>query len=450
MCRTRQAGLDIALSALAALITASFAAWAAAPLTAAGATSRTSPASFTTTAGYLSGVAATSATNAWAVGGAHDDTLLVMHWNGTSWSRVRAPRLHGAAFLQSVAASSARDAWAVGAVGNRTLILHWNGVSWKRVPSPSPAGSPQLTSVTVSTRGAAWAVGFRHTRNGPVYLILHWTGRNWRLTRNPAALVHGTTGEGLLQGVAASSAHGAWLVGSGAPGYWTVFARWNGSHWKQVPSPNIVGGILYGVATGPHGTAWAVGHVGGRTLIMHWNGSVWRRMRSASARSTTVLQSVAAGADDEAWAVGEYGAGHTYILHWNGHSWQHVASPNPSVGGATDDFLAGVAAYSSGAWAVGYTGGGDGVILNWNGASWKQRDGRSGGFVGSLSRGGASLRALAGVSARQSDLVARPRRPSSRPPGSRPGPLALVGSTPQPGCPRGRATASARPATRPR
>jgi hypothetical protein len=354
------------MAALAALVAA-----LAAPVAAARAATRTGPASFTTTTGYLSAVAATSPANAWAVGGAHNDTVLILHWNGRNWARARTPRLDGVAFLQSVAATSARNAWAVGAVGKKTLILHWNGVSWKRVPSPSPMGFPQLTSVTVTTRGGAWAVGFRQTRNGPVYLILRWTARKWRLARNPAALISGTAGDGLLQGVAASSAHSAWLVGSGAPGYWTVFAHWNGSHWKQVPSPNILGGLLNCVATAPHGTAWAVGHVGGRSLIMHWNGSAWRRVRSPSPSSTVVLESVATSAAGESWAVGEYGAGRTYILHWNGHSWRHAASPNPLVGGATDDFLAGVATYSSGAWAVGYTGGGDGVILHWDGARWR-------------------------------------------------------------------------------
>ena len=41
--------------------------------------------------------------------------------------------------VSAVAATSARNAWAVGG-GPRTVILHWNGAAWKRVPSPSLAG----------------------------------------------------------------------------------------------------------------------------------------------------------------------------------------------------------------------------------------------------------------------------------------------------------------------
>ena len=55
----------------------------------------------------------------------------------------REPRNDG--YLTGVAATSAASAWAVGstaiACSAKPLILHWNGTSWKRVPSPSPDGS---------------------------------------------------------------------------------------------------------------------------------------------------------------------------------------------------------------------------------------------------------------------------------------------------------------------
>src|SRR5215471_16759378 len=89
----------------------------------------------------LYAVAATSARNAWAVGGG------------------------GALF--GVAATSAGDAWAVGCAGNcfqgfggiKTLILHWNGTAWTRVPSPSPGVGSALSSVTAVSATSAWAVG---------------------------------------------------------------------------------------------------------------------------------------------------------------------------------------------------------------------------------------------------------------------------------------------------
>ncbi len=64
-----------------------------------------------------------------------------------------------------MAATSASNAWAVGFAtnhGTQTLILHWNGVKWARVPSPSPGPSDrddELAAVTAISSGNVWAVG---------------------------------------------------------------------------------------------------------------------------------------------------------------------------------------------------------------------------------------------------------------------------------------------------
>ena len=85
---------------------------------------------------FLSGVTATSGTSAWAVGdyctvGCIDkqqpmlDTL-ILHWNGRTWSKVPSPGPGTYASLSGVTATSGTDAWAVGSA----LILHWNGRAW--------------------------------------------------------------------------------------------------------------------------------------------------------------------------------------------------------------------------------------------------------------------------------------------------------------------------------
>src|SRR5689334_2210158 len=81
--------------------------------------------------GQLFGVAATSARNAWAVGGAvSSGKTLILHWDGNTWARVPSPTPVGDTELYAVAATSARNAWAVGGGGaapGKTIILHWNG-----------------------------------------------------------------------------------------------------------------------------------------------------------------------------------------------------------------------------------------------------------------------------------------------------------------------------------
>ena len=86
----------------------------------------------------LSGVAATSASNAWAVGGTGRGAPSS---DGTApgWRWVRGPAGSGGGALEAVAALSATDAWAVGTIDGKTLTEHWDGKTWTRVPSPSPA-----------------------------------------------------------------------------------------------------------------------------------------------------------------------------------------------------------------------------------------------------------------------------------------------------------------------
>jgi hypothetical protein len=95
----------------------------------------------------LAGVEAVSPKLAFVVGSYrlpkvnHQYTLLAQ-WNGARWMRVPTPSPGNYAnSLAGVAASSPSNAWAVGASGFgnertgltfKTLMLHWNGTSWTR------------------------------------------------------------------------------------------------------------------------------------------------------------------------------------------------------------------------------------------------------------------------------------------------------------------------------
>src|SRR5215469_15794125 len=109
----------------------------------------------------------------WAVGfklpgtpGANFKPLLAQ-WDGRRW---RATRLSAAAAgdgrLDGVAATSASNAWAVGATQEadhafRLLILHWNGRQWARVPAAPVLGyaSAELLGVAAASPSDAWVVG---------------------------------------------------------------------------------------------------------------------------------------------------------------------------------------------------------------------------------------------------------------------------------------------------
>lgn len=96
---------------------------------------------------------------------------IVEHWDGTSWSVV--PNEHPGGFheLTGIAAVSSADVWAVGSGTTQPLIEHWNGTSWSIVPSPAVSG--RLTALAVFSASDVWAVGYA---TGGVTLIENWDG----------------------------------------------------------------------------------------------------------------------------------------------------------------------------------------------------------------------------------------------------------------------------------
>jgi hypothetical protein len=340
---------------------------AAAQARAAGWTVVPSPSPGTHSIG-LTDVAVVSATSAWAVGFTNAtlnrEQALILHWNGSSWKQQSSPNT-GSAYneLDGVAATSPTNAWAVGYHNNgastprQTLILHWNGTAWKQVPSPNPTakGNNVLYGVAATSATDAWAVGYDNNSANPA-LIVHWNGTAWKQVPSPH--VSNVAGGPVLRGVAATSATNAWAVGdTGSVGaFQALIERWNGTVWKQVPAAASSGTpVLFGVAATSASNAWAVGtNCGGcsggqtpGTLIVHWNGTAWKQQSSPSpGGNSDQLERVAATSATNAWAVGFSST--ALIVHWDGTAWKQQSSPNP------DASVIGVAATSAtNAWAVG-------------------------------------------------------------------------------------------------
>ena len=330
--------------------------------------------------GALSGVAALSAKNAWAVGyrepSANTDVTLILHWNGTTWRQVPSPSPAGGsgAGLDGVAFSSGGNGWAVGTDGrtNDDLILRWNGKAWKQVPCPSPGSYPFLSDVAAVSATDAWAVGATHNSTDTTLtsFILHWNGKAWKQVPIPKP---GAFTE--LFGVAA--ARNIWAVGLfqvrlGYRAGGALLLHWNGKAWKQLRTPTPGAGPSYNaVAAVSASDAWAVGSTGintTATLTERWNGTAWKHVPSPNRAGSNDFYAVAAVSASDAWAVGATLNPVTVTLteRWNGKTWKVVPSP------AHNDALSGVAAASpDAAWAVGesFTSG-DILILDWNGTAW--------------------------------------------------------------------------------
>jgi hypothetical protein len=209
----------------------------------------------------LLAVAATSRVDAWAVGwsisqsytgGTGRSKTLIEHWDGTNWVRVPAPSPGFYAYLSGVAASSPDNAWAVGASDGGALIEHWDGTAWTRVPSPSPGPSGDvLYGVAATSPTSAWAVG---GSDGGT-LIEHWNGTAWTQVPSPSP----GPASSVLYGVAATSPTSAWAVGyhSNRSGSFVraLIEHWNGTAWTAVSTSSP---FLRSVTATSPANAWAV------------------------------------------------------------------------------------------------------------------------------------------------------------------------------------------------
>ena len=208
----------------------------------------------------LLGVSAGPGGTAWAVGdsclsGCGTTSavyrMLILHWDGKAWSLATRPSLGSGAYLYGVSAGPGGTAWAVGyictsgchtaAEADQMLILRWDGTSWSQSPTPSLGSDALLDAVSAGPGGTAWAVGSSctpgclATRAATRALILHWNGTAWLQAASPSP-----ASRAILTGVSAAPGGGAWAAGyTCTPGCFapseanqTLIMRWNGVNWS--------------------------------------------------------------------------------------------------------------------------------------------------------------------------------------------------------------------------
>jgi hypothetical protein len=283
----------------------------------------------------LRGVAAIATADAWAVGSTSlapvvstspGQQALILHWDGAGWTQVPAPPSGSAAELRAVAATSATDAWAVGSADSRALILHWDGSSWTQMPAPAGA----LGGVAASSASDAWAVG--SAPKGRT-LTLHWNGRIWTRVPSPSRTPQGLVD--YLNSVAIGPGKTAWAVGAIScgcgPGV-SLIERWNGRSWRVVPGPTPGSPDLASVISIGAQNAWAAGASGSgdgpeQNALLHWNGRTWKRVAAPSPDPSTSLRALALVSARDIWAVGSGSDSKrtrftTVALNWNGRKWR--------------------------------------------------------------------------------------------------------------------------------
>jgi len=321
--------------------------------------------------GLMIAAAATSPSDAWAVG------TLMAHWDGKTWQSVALPV--AGSQLNDIAAIASNDYWAVGNLSGATIAQHWNGTSWSVVATPTPPGAdPSFGSVTAIASNDVWLAGSQVTPDGLNIepLFEHWDGTAWTVVASPQP---DPAGFYFFGKISADSTNDVWAVGRNTGGsMFMPFAyHWNGTAWSQVSLPVLpFGGELDGVVALSPTNAWAVGSVNAKpieikveegkaspiqTLIEHWDGKSWSVTPSPNFGPTAAnqgnhLMSVAALSPTDLWVAGRAfipdgsESQMTFALHGDGTSW--TIQPTPDVGFNNTLFGAAVAQPSS-VWFVG-------------------------------------------------------------------------------------------------
>ena len=270
----------------------------------------------------LYSVSCPAANDCWAVGAPLAGEN-ILHWDGTTWTRWPVSSIPDVN-LWSVHCVADDDCWAVGsninsgpAAQRGEVIIHWNGTTWSRSgPWNNPAtGVPNvvLNAVTCSASNDCWAVG--NTSGGEV--IARWNGASW--TRVGPV---GAVPDVILRGISCVANDDCRAVGNPSSG--ELFLAWDGSNWSRSGlSASIPNNATFNaVDCVSWDNCWAVGNQSGGELLARWNGAAWSRHPQSGAIPNRTLRGLFMVDANEGYSVGDNGL----IIRWNG-TWATQASP---------------------------------------------------------------------------------------------------------------------------
>jgi hypothetical protein len=303
---------------------------------------------YSTPAPYPSfqGDSATGPSDAWVVGTAGGQSLLVYQWNGTQWQSVTAPAgftgLTNATVNDSIVSdSSATNMWTFPAVSGQTTTtsyaLQWNGTAWTKYKLAGEKASV-ITSAVFSPADV-WAFGARAGTGtglgfGPPWAE-QFNGTTWQQVSMP----------GTPLDVSAISADDMWAYGPnratvGKTDQTYIAMRWDGTSWQSVKLPKLA--PVQGHAWAPSGLValsdsdvWMSELVQGipgcgcgsppNVALLHWNGATWTKVaENAAINYYAGLTSDGAGGF---WLSGVNSAQQQYIVHYSGGKWSRQVPP---------------------------------------------------------------------------------------------------------------------------
>jgi hypothetical protein len=246
------------------------------------------------------GLDVVSPTEVWVAGYSGSAATIAQWKNGTWTTRyTQASTGRHLTVFEAIAVDAAGQVWAVGwdrdydAPGRpvSSLVVHYNGTSWTREATPNPANRNTLMDVVALANGEVFAVGVAQDTSGggitPRSLMLRRQG-GVSGTWSSLTVPKGETGsQDQLLSVAAVSSTSVWSVGyysSPSSGlYEPLLVHWTanggaGTLAVSHPSPALtVSALASGVSATSAGNLWAAGYTlppsgGNATLILKGTG----------------------------------------------------------------------------------------------------------------------------------------------------------------------------------
>lgn len=226
----------------------------------------------------LMSVGGTAPDDIWAVGADAGQGGVVVHFDGTAWTRIPSGQAYDLWWVHAVA----RDRVFIGGAG--ATVLEWDGTSFRRHVTPGRAADT-VFGIWASSATDVWAVGGRVGRYG---FIWHYDGLRWVDVPLPDAVPLDSTGErpGLFK-IWGRSASDLYAVGGAG-----LMLHYDGFAWSVVPTGTPQ--ALFTV----HGNADSVIAVGTQGVVIDGTG------RAIGPPTTHLFQGAFVAPSGEAWIAG--------------------------------------------------------------------------------------------------------------------------------------------------
>jgi hypothetical protein len=267
----------------------------------------------------LKSVSCPSATRCVAVGSSYASgsyTMLIEHWNGTSWTIVSSPGgPSGSSQLNDVSCVAAANAsgmscMAVGFDDSNALAERWDGTSWATVPMDVPPhANTDATRVSCGSATSCWALGLSG-------LIQQWDGISWSAQSIPTGLTNV-----VFNAIACVTATDCQAVGSSGTGNQQkgLIAKLTGGTWSVIYN-SLPPNEFFDISCSDVNACIAVGSF----ATKRWDGVTWSTVVTngnaparMSCRSANSCEGVAAATrfhwNGTKWTVWAYGTGSSTV-----------------------------------------------------------------------------------------------------------------------------------------